>query len=412
MKNSGFTIVELLAVIVIMAVIMAVGTTSFKIITERIQQTSLKNKQSYLEIAAVKYAEETGYLATNVDTLVKLGFVNADTEDGKILNPINGESLNCQVIRLEYDGHYFYATYTDETQCNDEFVKNNVYLKIERYQSIMEDGTYEEANKITDDDAWTNQNVILVASFTDINTPEEKVEKIIWRSNAEEIERILDEENSFRDLNVFVVKAEQIIDTFYSVKVVMKDGSIYEASVPVKIDKQAPTIFQEEMKVQVEGIFRNSSNEIKIVASDGNGSGMGSYYIGTNSKCNEVSKLDYIPNETSIYKTMIGRDIYYVCAKDKLGNLAEEESTKVLDLVNLEPPKLVVKENPLILHSEDLSEEYLFKENISADYGIFEEVQFSCNPTNATLLSVSEVTCTALSSNGLSTTIQFAVQVN
>ncbi len=409
MKKSGFTIVELLAVIVIMAVIMSVGTVSFHIIADRIQETAFKNKQSYLEIAAVKYAEETGYLATNVNNLVELGYANADTENGEVLNPMNGEKLNCHIIRLHYDGHYFYATYTEEQQCDNEFSKNNVYLKIDRYQSSTEDGTYEEENRIEEENAWTNQNVILVANFLDINTSLEDVEKIIWRSNAEEIERIVNEENSFQKQNTFIVKAEQIIDTFYSVKVVMKDGTIYEAQAPVKIDKQGPMVFQEEIKVQVKEMAIGNANEVKIAASDGNGAGVASYYVGENANCNTVSPLDYIPSENSIYKTYVGPGVYYVCVKDKLGNLAEEESTKVIDLVHLVPPKLEVKENPLVLQSGDFSEEYLFKENILADYGIFEEAQISCNPTNAVNLSAYEVTCTALSTNGLSSTISFAV---
>ena len=49
--------------------------------------------------------------------------------------------------------------------------------------------------------------------------------------------------NSFQKQNTFIVKAEQIIDTFYSIKVIMKDGTIYEAQAPVKIDKQRPIIF-------------------------------------------------------------------------------------------------------------------------------------------------------------------------
>ncbi len=36
---------------------------------------------------------------------------------------------------------------------------------------------------------------------------------------------------------------------------------------------------------------------------------------------------------------------------------------KRIDLVHLVPPKLEVKENPLVLQSGDFSEEYLFKEN-------------------------------------------------
>ncbi len=408
MKKSGFTIVELLAVIVIMAVIIAVGTTSFTIITERIQETSLKNKQSYLEIAAIKYAEETGFLATNVDHLVKLGYVAADTEDGKVINPMNGEALNCQVIRLTHDGHFFYATYTEEVECNNDMPKSNVYLKIEKYKSL-DDGSYDEREKVEDDEDWVNQNLILVATFLDINTSEEDVVKVVWKSNAEVIEKEVNENYSFRDQNTFVVQAEQLINTIYSVQVFMKDGTTYEAQIPVKIDKQAPVVFQDEIKVSLKDDSARSS-EVKVVASDGNGAGLARYYVGPNSNCLAVSDIQYLPSESSVYKTIVGRGIYYVCVKDQLGNLSEPISTKVIDLVNFLPPTLVVKEDPLVLTSESLNENYLFKDNILTDYGIFEEAQLSCNPTSASELTAHEVTCTAVSTNGLSSTIAFLVQ--
>lgn len=410
MKRDGFTIVELLAVIVIMAIIIAVGTTSFRIITDRVQETALENKKSYLEIQATKYAEETGFLATNIDNLVKLGYVKADNENGKVINPITGEEMNCQIVRMTFDGHYFYALYTNEEQCDNEYAKSNVYLKLERYETLLEDGTYEEIDKLESDDAWTNKNVVLVANFTDINTDESQVAKVIWHSNAETIEKEVDEINTFRNQNFLVVKAEQIIDTIYSVEVIMKDGTTYEAQVPIKIDKQGPVVFSDELKVKVADIYSGANNEVRVVASDGNGKGIDSYYVGTNNKCNEISTLDYLPNNNTVYTTTVARGIYYVCVKDKLGNFSEEESTKVIDLVNLEPPELTVKENPLLLGSTDLSDTYEFRDNIDANFGIFEEVQISCNPTNSLNLSTSTVTCTALSTNGLASTISFEVQ--
>ena len=412
MKRDGFTIVELLAVIVIMAIIIGVGTTSFTIITDRIQQTALENKKSYIEIQATKYAEETGFLATNIDNLVKLGYIKADNENGKVLNPITGEEMNCQIIRISYDGNYFYAEYTEEEQCNNDYAKSNVYLKLERYETLADDGTYEDTNRLEDDEAWTNKNIVLVAHFIDINTDESNVEKVIWHSNAETIEKEVNEDTSFRDQNFLVVKAEQIIDTFYSVEVVMKDGTIYEAQVPVRIDKQAPIVFNDELKVHVTDIYSGVNNEVKVVASDGNGYGIESYYVGPNNKCSEVSALDYIPNSSTIYTTMVARGVYYVCVKDKLGNLSEEESTKVIDLVDLIPPELTVRENPLILNATDISTIYEFRNNIDANFGIFEEAQISCNPTNSLTLSNNTVTCTALSTNGLASTVSFEVQYN
>ena len=48
-----------------------------------------------------------------------------------------------------------------------------------------------------------------------------------------------------------------------------------------------------------------NANEVKIAASDGNGAGVASYYVGENANCNTVSPLDYIPSENSIYTKLM-----------------------------------------------------------------------------------------------------------
>ena len=94
MNNKGFSLVELMVVIVILVIITLLATSGYKMISMRMKETSYKNKINYIETKATEYANKTGQLNTNVDQLVKEGFINADDEDGHVVNPVDGSYMN------------------------------------------------------------------------------------------------------------------------------------------------------------------------------------------------------------------------------------------------------------------------------------------------------------------------------
>lgn len=247
---------------------------------------------------------------------------------------------------------------------------------------------------------WTNENVTLEVYFKDLDVKESDVEKIIWETNAFKEER--DVTNDFRIKNKYFVDVSQIVDTTYYVEVTLKDKTKYYAKTTVKIDKQNPIVYEDEMKVSLKGELTNSENVLKVTVSDTNGSGIGGYYVGENPNCRDVSYTDF---EGNYFEVPVTNKIYYVCVQDKVGNLSENISTKKVDLVNLEPPSIGNRSFNLVLGKE----EYEFKNNVDVDFGLFEGT-ISCNPTLSKKSGTYDVTCTALSDNGLSSSTTFHVR--
>lgn len=98
MEKNGFTIVELLASIAILAIIMTLGIICINIVSARILQSNYESKKSLIELKATEYASDTGFLYTNVENLVKEGYIVADDKNDQVLNPVTNESMNCLVV--------------------------------------------------------------------------------------------------------------------------------------------------------------------------------------------------------------------------------------------------------------------------------------------------------------------------
>ena len=78
MNNRGFTLVELLATIFILAIITTIGITSYTRVSNAIKKEQRNNKIKRIEEAATKYAFDTGKTVVFVDTLVVNGYIDSD----------------------------------------------------------------------------------------------------------------------------------------------------------------------------------------------------------------------------------------------------------------------------------------------------------------------------------------------
>ncbi len=307
-KQRGFTIVELLAVIVLLAIITTIAMSGYNAIQKNLKEKAYENLISYIESKAANYATDTGNLLTNVDTLVKEGYIDADDEEGNVYNPITKENLNCHIVNIERDNDNLYGRYSNEEECETtNLTIKNLNLNIEMYETS---DNVTKGNKI-ENNSWTNKNVILKAVLNE-DLKNEPIKNITWQSNIARETTNKDE---------YLVSAEQIINTNYTVIVETEGGVSYQASVVVKIDKQRPVIY--EAQIERENDWVKEDKKLNISASDGNGSGISGYYVGNEQDC---TKATFIEQESNNYETALDNGTYYICVKDKAGNYTEDVS--------------------------------------------------------------------------------------
>lgn len=133
LNRKGFTLIELVATVVVLAVVLGIGSYA---ITGVIQRTKEKNYEllvseiktaiedqymecKYSNTGAVSCPEETatGYEIT-LNTLVTNGYLKANGDNGNLINPKNDANINECVVTYSYaNGKFTYVYDTTNTNC-------------------------------------------------------------------------------------------------------------------------------------------------------------------------------------------------------------------------------------------------------------------------------------------------------
>ena len=104
MNKKGFTLVELLAVILILGVIIAIGATAITSTQKKIVEKQYENVINNILIKAEDYAHKNSFtknIDITVQDLIDKGIL-VPGDDGTITNPIDNSNMNCYIITVVY----------------------------------------------------------------------------------------------------------------------------------------------------------------------------------------------------------------------------------------------------------------------------------------------------------------------
>lgn len=124
MKNKkGFTIPELLGVIVILGILATIATGSYNAISNRMKEKTLQNKLALYKEAAYEYAadNEIENETITIGYLGELGYIELEHPDAirneRIDNPVTGEYLDCRVLNISRNLDDYEITDTGKYDC-------------------------------------------------------------------------------------------------------------------------------------------------------------------------------------------------------------------------------------------------------------------------------------------------------
>ncbi len=317
-NNKGFTLIEILAVVAILAIVFAIGVPAFVFISNNVKQSNLENKREYALARAEEWASQTGRDVTNIAHLIDEGYMEADNEMGEYKNPVNGESMLCNTIRIQVSQNQYVASFTDESYCD--------YQELEEQTTIIEIVQYKEDNSLITNEAWTRDNVLLKVQFkesSDYDLYKDSVTKIEWRGNSQT--DVKDVTHNFDTMNSYLVHATQFMHVQYEVTVtIVRDGKtyVYKAYAFVKIDRQSPTIYQDDVSVENFDEWQSGTKTTRIVASDYDGSGVYGYYVtSADQDCsNQMNDYQRLANNT--FELEFAKGEHKVCVMDYVGNVS------------------------------------------------------------------------------------------
>ena len=319
MKNKkGFTLVELLSVIVLLGIIITIGLFSISSIRKTILDRQYKNLKTEIELAAEKYYQDTENTFFYVQTLIDEGYIKTDNSSLNIYSPIDSNIMNCYTINI-VDGKATLDDKNKNEECNVE-IAGNYEIKIVRENDKTSDKWYKESeilSAVIKSDNSVDDSLIYTWT-TDLNP------NTIWDKRKFDLKNLLSE------------KGGVINDVFYVQANSQDTDKVYRsAGKRIKIDTIKPIIDSADAGEQNDWV---KQRDVTIKAHD-LGSGIVGYLFSDKADCSgNFEKLTKPQNEFTLKRTFKSNGEYYFCLIDDAGNISES-SKIVIQKVDGKPPK-------------------------------------------------------------------------
>ena len=317
MKNKkGFTLVELLSVIVLLGIIITIGLFSISSIRKTILDRQYKNLKTEIELAAEKYYQDTESTIFYVQTLLDEGYIKADNSSLNIYSPVDSNIMNCYTINVVDEK----ATLDDiikNKECNAE-IAGNYELKIVRENNNTSDKWYKESEELSAVKSDNSVDDSLIYTWTTDLNP-----NTIWDKRKFDLKNLLSEKGGVIN-DVFYVQANSV------------DKSYRSAGKRIKIDTVKPII--DNVNISGDQNKWVKQRDVTIKAHD-LGSGIVGYLFSDKADCSgNFEKLTKPQNEFTLKRTFKSNGEYYFCLIDDAGNISDSEKI-VIQKVDGKPPK-------------------------------------------------------------------------
>ncbi len=318
MEKKGFTLVELMVVIVILAVLALIAVPVYTGVRENVSESVYESKIEEILSKSEQYAEETGKVVFDVKSLIENGQLSADNEQGEYKDPRDGRDMGCDIINITYEnGSYQGKINQNEDKCYSEEELENLYGMIELYVVDASE------NEIAQSNEWMKQQKIKVKYRfkEEYQHLEANIKEIFWTGGEEKI----CEKDTLKDCESYEIETTSVRNVLTNITIhVQLDISggelISSASKEVKLDIEKPTVLAGSIVIDND-VDISSKRKVEFELSDGSGSGVKEYSLVTTKTCHGAS---YKSASDGIQTEYLNDGTYYICVKDKVGNETED----------------------------------------------------------------------------------------
>ncbi len=351
--KKGFTLIELIAVVVLLAIVSTMAVLSVSLIGSKIRSKQRDNLLSSMQVQAKKYVEETGIKKVYVDTLIKEGYVAGDKiESGKavVVDPTDqSATLNCYYYDFTTDS-WVPPTTSNPGDCSSKIYgdaiitikycitnctsASAVYNKIDEGTWIPAETIYLKATmdgEIDIDGTVLNQSRI-----------DESDTSVVWTTP--------DAPDVFVSGNPYKITKDSLATT-YQVRVTI-NGKDYVASAYVKNDASEPIIRNVRTKFTVTADTWIKEDQYIYADFEDKGSGLKAFAITKSatppaegsSDWKEISGNTYNLNTDDNNVAIKASGDFYIYVKDTAGNIAKSSESIKIEHIDSTAPECLVPE--------------------------------------------------------------------
>ena len=382
-NNKGFTLIELMAVITIIAIIIAIAVPSYINITNSTNEKMYQNKVTTIIAKAEEYASDNNIDNTSLSVakLIEEGYLEPDNTNGAenelITNP-KGGYMDCNIVNIaKLDGEYNITvdSNNDCTMASNDNITSNITI----YAYPIKNNTLGTSLGSNSSTQWSNQDVLLYADLGKVKN-DIKSNNITWSAGASSqtksngiIEGATANYNDYA--NEILVSASVFLNTKYQMSIELNNGIITK-TVSVKIDKEKPYV-----DATVNDKWSNGNKDILITGSDGTGSGVDKFYIGTTKTIPSINQFNITSvNNQTTQKLDVGT--YYIYSKDLAGNISDAKEIQINNVDKTGPVcKYAVVPTTFTYNSKSYPWSH---DDITLTYGCSTDSQSGCKTTDFT----------------------------
>ena len=303
MKSKGFTLTELIAVIVVLSIIIMLAMGAYASIQRSVLEGQYNNIVIEIEQKAEEYAADLGttdVVYINVDRLIKEGYLQAEDEEN-IYDPRDKTKMNCYMIHVIFENGEYKAELQEKLENADGSCDVS---QVDEWQlSLYCNGEKCNANK------WYTGDIKLsIVGLEETTLANSTVE---WTSL---LGTYVMQGKEISDKTITLTN-QQVLNTTYNVTIVTENNETYTISQNIKIDNAKPELVSKSLDVDYQ-----TPQYLELDANDFDGSGLVGYaLISENGSCEAAN----YSNNSRLEVTSAGN--FKLCLKDNAGNINSDE---------------------------------------------------------------------------------------
>ena len=374
-KNKGFTLVEVIMVVVILGIIIGIAVPSYIAVSNNIRSKNYDQKMDNIKAKALEYARDNNVesITIPVKVLIEEGYLAEENPDGndneKITNPLGGylDCTNIDIVRVDDS---YEISISDTSNCSTDNIVNNDKINIEVYE--YRNNTLGKKLGSNGDVSWTNSDKVLL--YADVSKLEGIGSDTTWnygtlsKKKSGNIATSLTVDEAYA--NIYVVEALVFLNSEYTFSINTNSG-VATQKVNVKIDREKPIA-----NASVESNWTNGNKKVTLSGSDGSGSGIKGFYLGFNNTTPTIDMFnrDYENKDDDDYLTAnLDVGTYYLYSLDKAGNISDAYKFEVSGIDKTGPVCKYSNENTTWTN-----------QNLTLTYGCNNDTGTGCKTTDMT----------------------------